>query len=39
MHEQMITNKLAGAGHITHGENKDPEDKKAYVLIEYAVSV
>ncbi|KAK9826335.1 hypothetical protein WJX74_010178 [Apatococcus lobatus] len=34
---QMITQTLTNSGHLTHAVNKDPEDKKAYVLVDYAV--
>ena len=32
---QLITNSLGGE--LSSSQNKDPEDKKAYVLIDYAV--
>lgn len=35
----MITNSMTSSGKVTHGLNKDPEDKKAYVLVDYAVSL
>lgn len=36
---QMITNSMTSSGQVTHDLNKDPEDKKAYVLVDYAVSI